>query len=225
MVVRAHATDPYTVMPAALQVYSNIYTMAKYNGESLTTWEPRGEWQNRHLTMSKLASNHVVNVHILANLEPFRYNAQRFIQKSVQASRDRLGATGIHLYPLFYWDWPVSPTSAEPRLKQWDRDWMWFEAWARYAWNPDIPEAKDRAYWIGRLTEIYGNAEAAAKILDAGNDAGECAPRLLRRFGITEGNRQTLSLGMTLDEFVHPEEIQSLARSVELPVAARRTVG
>jgi hypothetical protein len=203
VVVRAHATDPYVVMPAAVQVYSNIYTMAKYNGESLTTWEPRGEWQNRHRTMSQLTSNHVANVHILANLEPFRYNAPRFIQKSVQASRDRLGATGLHLYPLFYWDWPVSPDITEPRLKQWERDWMWFEAWARYAWNPDIPEATDRAYWIARLTDFYGNAEAAAKILDAGNDAGECAPRLLRRFGITEGNRQTFSLGMTLDQLVN----------------------
>jgi hypothetical protein len=219
VVVRAHATDPYTVMPAALQVYSNIYTMAKYNGESLTTWEPRGEWQNRHLTMSRLTSNHVVNVHILANLEPFRYNAPRFIQKSVQASRDRLGATGLHLYPLYYWDWPVSPDitgggdasspsssatgASQPQLKQWDRDWMWFEAWARYAWNPDVPEKEDRAHWVSRLTVFYGSADAAAKILDAGNDAGECAPRLLRRFGITEGNRQTLSLGMTLDQLVN----------------------
>jgi hypothetical protein len=206
VVVRAHATDPDVVMPAGFEVYQNIYTMAKYNGESLTTWQPRGEWQRRHLAMSDLTSNHVVNVHILANLEPFRYGAQRFIKKSVQASRDRLGATGIHLYPLFYWDWPLSPDSTEPRLKQWDRDWMWFEAWARYAWNPDIPEAADREYWIARLTEMYGTAQAAERILAAYNDAGECAPRILRRFGITEGNRQTMSLGMTLDQLVNPQK-------------------
>ena len=29
-------------MPEAFKIYSNLYTMAKYNGESLTTWEPRG---------------------------------------------------------------------------------------------------------------------------------------------------------------------------------------
>ena len=208
VVVRAHATDPDVVMPAAFEVYKNIYTMAKYNGESLTTWQPRGEWQRRHLAMSALTSDHVVNVHILANLEPFRYGAQRFIKKSVQASRDRLGATGIHLYPLFYWDWPLSPDITEPRLKQWDRDWIWFEAWARYAWNPDIPEAADRAYWIARLTEMYGTREAAEKILTAYNDAGECAPRILRRFGITEGNRQTMSLGMTLEQLVGPKKFR-----------------
>jgi len=199
VVVRAHATDPYTVMPAAVQVYSNIFTMAKYNGESLTTWEPRGEWQRRHQAMSQLTSNHVANVHILANLEPFRYGAQRFIQKSVQACRDRFGANGLHLYPLFYWNWPDSPDIAEPPLLQWNRDWIWFEAWARYAWNPDIPEAEDHAYWVKQLTEMYGTREAAENILMAYNDSGECAPRLLRRFGITEGNRQTMSLCMTLD--------------------------
>jgi hypothetical protein len=204
VVVRAHATDPDVVMPAAVQVYSNIYTMAKYNGESLTTWQPRGEWQRRHLAMSALTSNHVANVHILANLEPFRYGAQRFIQRSVQAARDRLGANGLHLYPLFYWDWPVSPDKTQIPLKQWERDWIWFEAWGRYAWNPDVPAPEDREYWIGRLTEKYGSREAASGILDAYNDAGECAPLILRRFGITEGNRQTLALGMTLDQLVSP---------------------
>ena len=84
-----------------------------------------------------MGSTHVVNVHILANLEPFRYGAPRFIQKSVQAVRDRLGARGLHVYPLAYWNWPNCRTD-EQLLKQYQRDWIWFEAWARYAWNPDV---------------------------------------------------------------------------------------
>jgi hypothetical protein len=206
VVLRTHATDARIVMPEALKVYRNLYTEQKFNGESLTTWEPRGDRQALHQEMSRLGSTHVANVHILANLEPFRYGAQRFIQKSVLAMRDRLGAHGLHLYPLFYWTWPDSPDLTPTPLKQWERDWIWFEAWARYAWNPDINPVADRAYWISRLTEHYGDATAAASILDAYNDSGECAPRLLRRFGITEGNRQTLSLGMTLDQLVHPEK-------------------
>jgi hypothetical protein len=150
-------------------------------------------------------------VHILANLEPFRYGAQRFIQKSVVAMRDRLGAGGIHLYPLAYWSWPDAPDKTHVPLKQLERDWIWFEAWARYAWNPDIDPTVDRVYWVNRLTEHYGTPEAAAKILDAYNDSGECAPRLLRRFGITEGNRQTLSLGMTLDQLVTPAKYRPYA--------------
>jgi len=223
VVLRTHATDATLVMPEALKVYHNLYTEAKFNGESLTTWEPRGVRQQLHLAMSRLGSTHVANVHILANLEPFRYGDTIFIQKSVQAMRDRLGARGVHLYPLFYWDWPVSPdivtvagvadpgpnapASARPAtaLKQWDRDWIWFEAWARYAWNPDRNAAGERGFWEGRLAEHYG-AAAAGQILDAYNAAGECAPRILRRYGITEGNRQTMSLGMTLDELVRPEK-------------------
>jgi hypothetical protein len=155
--------------------------------------------------MSKLGP-HLVNIHILSNLEPFRYGDVDFIRKSVQAARDRLGATGVHLYPLSYWNWPYSPDIADPPLLQWRRDWIWFEAWARYSWNPDVPEQEDHAYWISRLVDFYGNTNAAEKILEAYDAAGEVAPRLVRRFGITEGNRQTLSLGMTLDQLVNPKK-------------------
>ena len=212
VVIRTHAMDPEAIMPAAYQVYSNIFTETKYNGESLTTWEPRGKGQATHQAMAKLGP-HLVNIHILSNLEPFRYGDTEFIKKSVQASRDRLGASGIHLYPLSYWNWPYAPDIVQEHtgempvpLLQWERDWIWFEAWARYAWNPDVPAAEDHAYWISRLADFYGNTNAAEKILDAYNAAGEVAPRLIRRFGITEGNRQTLSLGMTLDQLVNPNK-------------------
>lgn len=205
VVFRTHAMEPEAIMPKAFEVYSNLFTETKYNGESLTTWEPRGKGQATHLAMSKLGP-HLVNVHILANLEPFRYGAQDFIRKSMLAARDRLGATGVHVYPLAYWNWPDAPDKTAEPLKQWRRDWIWFEAWARYAWNPDVDAKSDRAYWIDRLTEKYGDRAAAARILDAYNAMGECAPRIIRRYGITEGNRQTMSLGMTLDELVRPEK-------------------
>jgi len=211
VVIRTHAMNPEAIMPACFTVYSNLFTETKYNGESLTTYEPRGKAAETHRNMAKFGP-HLVNVHILSNLEPFRYGAQRFIKKCMQASRDRLGASGLHLYPLAYWNWPYSPDIANPPLKQWERDWIWFEAWGRYAWNPDVPEAEDRAYWIGRLADFYGcDTNAAGKILDAYNDAGEVAPMLIRRFGITEGNRQTLSLGMTLDQLVNPKRYNAIS--------------
>jgi len=206
VVIRTHAMNPEAIMPACFTVYSNLYTMTKYNGESLTTCEPRGKVQQTHLNMAKLGP-HLVNVHILSNLEPFRYGATEFIRKSILASRERYGASGLHLYPLAYWHWPYSPDIADPPLKQWDRDWIWFESWARYAWNPDVDTNEDRVFWTGRLADFYGcDTNTAAKILDAYNDAGEVAPMLIRRFGITEGNRQTLSLGMTLDQLVNPNK-------------------
>jgi len=210
IVIRTHALEAEAILPACFQVYSNLFTETKYNGESLTTYEPRGKAQATHLAMARLGP-HLVNVHILSNLEPFRYGAARFIRKSVLAARDRLGASGLHLYPLSYWNWPSSPDIAAPPLKQWERDWMWFAAWGRYAWNPDRSASEDRAFWLGRLGAFYGCDEAAAgAILEACNDAGEVAPILVRRFGITEGNRQTLSLGMTLDQLVNPKRYNAI---------------
>ena len=40
------------VMDAALPLYKNLYTMHKYNGESLTTYEPRGPWSKIHTDLS-----------------------------------------------------------------------------------------------------------------------------------------------------------------------------
>ena len=63
IVVRAHAvSDVKGMVESAMEHYTNLYTMAKYNGESLTSYEPRGEWQQVHLDMSRLGSTHVVNV-------------------------------------------------------------------------------------------------------------------------------------------------------------------
>lgn len=205
IVVRAHSVDNVKqMMESALKHYTNLYTMAKYNGESLTSYEPRGKWQQVHQDMSSLGSTHVANVHLLSNLEPFRYGAQDFIRRCVLACRDRLGAQGVHLYPLAYWDWPNTPDKIEPYLKQYKRDWIWFETWARYLWRTDRDPDQDQQYWIRRLTEMYGNAQAAERVLHAYNESGYCAPMLLRRLGITEGNRQTLSLGMFLDQLVNP---------------------
>ena len=97
VIVRTHATDARIVIPAALKVYHNLYTEEKFNGESLTTSEPRGVRQVLSLAMSKLGSTHITNIHILANLEPFRYGDERFIKQCVIAARDRLGARAASL--------------------------------------------------------------------------------------------------------------------------------
>lgn len=205
IIVRSHAINAEQVMEQALPRYSNLYTEAKYNGESLTTFTPRGRWQAIHRHLSSLETVHLINVHILANLEPFRWGSPAFIHKCMQAAKYRLGANGIHLYPLFYWDWPFSPDRCEPRLRQMDRDRIWFDAWFRYAWNPDRDPKLERDYWIGVLADRFGSREAGEALLDAYESFGECAPKLLRRFGITEGNRQTMSLGMTLSQLTNPE--------------------
>jgi len=205
IILRAHHIEGnLDIVSATLPFYENLFTMTKFNGESLTTYEERGRYQQIHQLMSRLGSTHIANIHILANLEPFRYGSVRFVKKCVQSFKPRLGADGLHLYPLAYWDWPKVPDKNLVLSTQIERDWIWFEAWAYYAWNPDRQSEEENLHWLSRLTELYGSENAAELILAAYNDAGECAPRILRRFGITGGNRQTMSLSMTLHQLTDP---------------------
>lgn len=204
IVLRGHDTNPQLVMQAALPHYRNLYTMNKYNGEALTTYEPRGPWAAMHREVSSLAVANIDNVHILANLEPFRYGATAFIQKSVQAMHAAHHANGLHLYPqASYWDWPYTADKASPRLLQTDRDLIWYQAWGRYAWNCHRNRADEDRYWTAWLDKKFGQG-AGKDILEAYEQSGEIAPKLLRRFGITNGNRQTLTLGMFMSQLINP---------------------
>ena len=206
IILRSHDTDGPLVLKESLPLYKNIYTMTKYNGESLTTYEPGGPWGETQKQLSSVAPIHISNVHILANLEPFRWSSPAFTQKAVQAMHRVHGANGRHLYPrASYWDWPYTADKLPggQRQLQIDRDWMWYAAWGRYSWN--CHRGEDKAYWEKRLADYYGTDTLTAKrIIEAYDEYGEIAPKLLRRFGITEGNRQTLLLGMKMSQLVNP---------------------
>lgn len=225
VILRGHDCDPIGAMNEAKDIYSNLYTMWKYNGESLTTYYPKGKWQTIHQSLSGLGTTHIMNVHILADLEPFQFNAPLYIQKCVQAGQSRFGCNGLHLYPLFYWDWPYTPDKTSPRLLQMDRDYIWFAAWFRYAWNPARDENTEKEHWINVFASHYGiSHKSAGKLLNAQENAAQCAPKLLGRVGITEGNRQTFSLGMTMSQFTNVNRFRpnkelwdSVARKGEQP--------
>ncbi|MBZ4188083.1 hypothetical protein [Niabella beijingensis] len=208
IVLRAHDTDAPSVMKAALPLYKNLYTEAKFNGEALTVPRPRGAWAQLHQTLSRLGSVHIANVHILANLEPFRYGSPDFIQQSVVGMNEVLGAHALHLYPeSSYWDWPYSADSVKggKRLLQIERDWIWYKAWSRYAWQSNRNRQEEMDYWSRSMAEQFGiSREKGASILEAYEAMGQIAPKLLRRFGITDGNRQTLTLGMLMTQLINP---------------------
>jgi len=207
IVLRAHDTDAPAVMRAALPLYKNLYTEAKFNGEALTTYAPRGKWAELHQTLSKLGSVQIENVHIMANLEPFRYGSVDFIQKSVQGMENIMGGRGLHLYPqASYWDWPYTADSVKgKRLLQTERDWIWYAAWSRYAWNSHRDRNEEITYWSELLASKYGcSVQQGKKILEAYEESGEIAPKILRRFGITDGNRQTMTLGMLMTQLINP---------------------
>ncbi len=208
IVLRAHDCDAPAVMKAALPLYKNLYTEAKFNGEALTYARPRGSWAALHQTLSKLGSVQIENVHILANLEPFRYGSPDFIQQSVIGMHEVMGGNGLHLYPqASYWDWPYSADSVAggKRLLQIERDWIWYKAWSRYAWKAKRNREDEINYWGKLLANKFGcSLNEGRWILKAYEESGEIAPKLLRRFGITDGNRQTLTLGMLMTQLINP---------------------
>lgn len=206
IILRAHDTDAPAVMDEAQKIYKNLYTMAKYNGEALTTYEPRGSWAELHRTLSNIGTVHIQNVHILANLEPFRYNSPAFIRKSVDAMHKVYESNGVHIYPqASYWDWPYTADKADERLLQVERDWIWYKAWARYAWKVDRSPEEDVAFWSELIADYYGFEQQDAEyLLQAFDEIGEISPKILRRFGITDGNRQTSSLGMLMTQLINP---------------------
>ncbi len=207
IVLRGHDTDAEKVMNAALPIYKNLFTMFKYNGESLTTYNPRDSWESIPSALSSLGSVHISNVHILANLEPFRYGSPDFIQKSVIAMHEKQGANGLHLYPqASYWDWPYTADKTAERLLEIDRNRIWYEAWGRYAWNSKRDRGEEIDYWSEKLNNFYGSKTAGRNILAAYEESGEIAPKLLRTFGISDGNRQTLLLGMFMGQLVNPQK-------------------
>ena len=206
IILRSHDTDGPRVLHEALPHYKNIYTMSKYTGESLTTYQPQGPWAETHRQLAAAAPVHISNVHILANLEPWRWSSPAFIEKTVQAMHNVHHANGLHLYPQAnYWDWPYSADKLPDgkRELQIDRDWMWYKAWGRYSWN--CHRGEDKSYWKKVLADYYGtDTVSSARIIEAYDQSGEIAPKLLRRFGITEGNRQCLLLGMKISQLVNP---------------------
>ena len=206
IVLRAHDSDAPRVMKDALPLYKNLYTMAKYNGEALTTYTPRGSWAELHRKLSRIGTVHVENVHLLSNLEPFRYSSPDFIQKSVQAMHNIYEANALHLYPqASYWDWPYTADKAPQRILQLDRDEMWYKTWARYAWKANRERKGEEIYWQEHIGKKFGLTSNQAKaVLQAYQETGEIAPKLLRRYGITDGNRQTLTLGMLMTQLINP---------------------
>lgn len=201
IVIRAHATDIDRVMAAVKPIYPEFDTMWKWNGESLTWTNIRGPILDRFKQMVAGSDTTIVNIHLLSNLEPFRWGDPDFIRQT-EHNFVRIGIGGLHLYPLRYWDWPYTADNTTPRLMQMDRDWIWYQAWARYAWNPERDPKTEHTYWVNQIAQRFGTADAAQHLLAAYELSGICAPTLLPRIGITEGNREVLSLGETMPQLI-----------------------
>lgn len=175
--------------------YEPLYTERKFNVEHIASTEvdpSNREW-------AQITGDHVVNVHCLGNLEPFRWSPPSYVQRCVQSSIRDGGGTGLHLYPRKAWRWPYGCDIGEPQV-QWDRDWLWFETWGRYAWNPNRDRQAERRYWMRRLARRYGSVEAGGHLFNAFEEMADTLPAVQRLFWLGNDNHTTAASGMTLEQ-------------------------
>ncbi|MCC7499004.1 MAG: hypothetical protein IT160_15580 [Bryobacterales bacterium] len=174
--------------------YRPLYTERKFNVEMIASTEIDPE----NADWARVTGNHVVNIHCVGNLEPFRWSPPAYIQKIVRNSL-RVGATGLHLYPRKAWRWPYGCDRLPQPELQWRRDWMWFEAWGRYAWNADRAPKDEQEFWIGRLAVQYG-AAAAPHVLAYHENIADVLPAIQRLIWLGNDNHTVVSAGILLDQ-------------------------
>ena len=160
MILRSHTfqhdrEEGLRVLEDAKAHYDDLYTEMKHNEEMYAVPEPdpaNGEWAQH-------SGKHIISVHLMGNLKPFRWAPPFFIQETAR-DQQRMGAKGVQVYPLWVWYWPYAADST--RLLQIDRDWLWYAAWGRYAWNADRPQDQEEQHWKARITERFGARPADA---------------------------------------------------------------
>jgi hypothetical protein len=172
--------------------YPNLYFERKFNVEMIADTLPDPENQ----IWAELNGNLVVNIHMAANLEPFRWNPPSYIQKCLRNAH-REGSGGLHLYPRKSWRWPYGSDVVVEQL-QWERDALWFEAWGRYAWDPYRENEGEETYWLRRLERKFGNIDAASSFLSSFETGADVLPALQRLIWLGHDNHTVLSAGAKL---------------------------
>lgn len=193
VLVRAWGIDlPHAGIIAAK--HPDAWFERKYNVEMIA--RDRADPGNRD--WAALTGHHVVNIHMAADIEPFRWWPPDYIRRCVTSAIDT-GADGIHLYPRKSWRWPRGSEPDLPLL-QWRRDRWWFEAWGRYAWNPRRDPGEERAHWSELLSLHFGDRTAGGELLKAMETQADVLPSLQRLLWPGNDNHSVIAAGMRLPQ-------------------------
>jgi hypothetical protein len=192
--------------------YPDLSFVRKFNVEMIAGQEvdpENAEW-------AKLNDNFIVNIHLAANLEPFRWNPPSYIQNIIR-NNISAGASGIHLHPRKAWRWPYSSEKGRTDY-QWQRDELWFHAWGRYAWNPFRDSESERLHWLDLLTTRYGDEKAANHFLKSFESGADILPALQRLIWLGHDNHSIISAGATLVQLQNSKGIPflSLGRNLRI---------
>jgi hypothetical protein len=182
IVVRYWGLDGEGFKKLCVPEYDNFYTELKHNVEMVVSPVPDA----RHATV-KVAKKHIVNLHEAADIKPFRWGDPVFIQEMVSEWK-KIGIDGAEVYGLISWRWPYALDRLEPqqegfwpagkKLLTFERDAIWLEAFGRYLWKVDRPQAEEEAFWKAKLAEKFGNAETGELLLKWYEVTGPILPGL-----------------------------------------------
>lgn len=184
--------------------YPDLYFVRKFNVEMIA--DTRVDPENSQ--WAGLNGNFVVNIHLAANLEPFRWNPPAYIQ-SIVRNNITSGAESIQLHPRKAWRWPYGSDSGTNEY-QWIRDTLFFTAWSRYAWDPDRDRESEEQYWLDLLTLRYGNRDAASHYLKSAEAGADVLPALQRLIWLGYDNHTIVTTGCTLEQLLASEGIPFL---------------
>lgn len=201
--------------------HPEIYIERKFNVEMIAGTEIDPE----NKTWDGLTGRSIVNIHMAANLEPFRWTPPEYIQKCMLSSMDT-GADGIHLYPRKSWRWPYG-CDLDDQSTQWERDRLWFEMWGRYAWNSRRPVEDEKKYWTGILAGEHGkvepgmlagkdkvntsvSSEAASLMLEAFELSADALPAIQKLFWAGHDNHTVVTAGLLIAQMENAEGIPFL---------------
>jgi hypothetical protein len=215
LIVRQWTIDPYRFRDLIKPNYDHLYTMMKHNTEMIVSPYP----DPRNATWISFGQNHIINVHENGDIKPFRWGSPVFIQQMVKIWKS-MGVAGMHLYPAVSWDWPLSLDRAEPRLSTVDRDWIWLEAFGRYAWNPDRDAASEERFWKARLAERFGSAAGGDAVYNYYVRTGPIMPALQNVVNVFNMNYHPLAISQeaSLNGILHSDRWEDVGDYLARPL-------
>ncbi|MEW6741580.1 MAG: hypothetical protein AB1486_02380 [Planctomycetota bacterium] len=170
--------------------------------------------------------HHVVAVHASVNLAPFRWGVPLFVAGCVRTIVEA-GASRLLVMPIAPTAFPHSLDLADPPLLAHRRDWIWYEAWSRYAWLPDRADQVEQTLWQNVLSQRYGNEKAGKPVYEALDAAGGILPRIATGLSIGTGEETCYVLGATLEQLMHEVHRSYVSRPGTTPQSdiSRQTQG
>jgi hypothetical protein len=184
--------------------YGNLFTELKHNTEMIVSPWP----DPRHALWIGGGRKHIVNVHELADVKPFRWGSPVFTHEMVREWK-KAGLDGAEVYGRFSWRWPytidkLAPDQkpywpSGPKLITFERDDLWLAAIGRYLWKVDRDPQSEMIYWADRLAGQFGSAKAGELLRDWYVTTGPILPGLQNLTSVMNMNWFPTAVGKEQD--------------------------